>query len=179
MPMGQDEMADDLGSPIHPTEIDDSQLEVGYRADARHELVRFKQPPFEAEGGDGWIYCYYFPYVRDARRRAGQRRWPCKIGRTTDSVQQCVAGQFKQSGIFEGPEVGFHSRVEGVVAFETAMKRKLAHRKLGENGAGIEWFETNLAEVRRTFREVRWPGQVKFFRRLIAATLMAWRRLSN
>ncbi|MGE4036101.1 MAG: GIY-YIG nuclease family protein [Parvularculaceae bacterium] len=153
--------------------IDDQKLEVGYRATARRELVRIKYRPFEAEGGDGWIYCYYFPYVRDAQRRAGRRRWPCKVGRTTDSVEECVAGQFKQSGIFEGPEIGFHSRVDGVVAFEAAMKRKLAHRKLGEAGAGIEWFETNLGEVRRAFREVRWPGRLSVIRRLIVAASMA------
>ena len=164
----------DLGIPVDDgSGADDPPLEVGFRAAARPEIVRIMEPPFEAEGGDGWIYCYYFPYVRNAQRRAGQRRWPCKVGRTTDAVEQCVAGQFKQSGIFEGPEVGFYSRVESVVAFETAMKRKLAHRKLGEEGAGIEWFETNLKEVRRVFREVRWPGPINLPRRLVASINMA------
>lgn len=152
---------------------DDPPLETGYRAAARPALVRIKESPFQAEGGDGWIYCYYFPYVRKAQRRAGKRRWPCKVGRTTDSVEQCVASQFKQSGIFEGPEVGFHSRVVGVVDFETAMKRKLMHRKLGEAGAGIEWFETNIGEVKRAYREVRWSGLVNLPRRMIAALVMA------
>ena len=163
----------DLGMPADDLSgADDTPLEISYRAVARPALVRIKEPPFQAEGGDGWIYCYYFPYVRNAQRRAGQRRWPCKVGRTTDAIEQCVASQFKQSGIFEGPEVGFHSRVSGVVDFETAMKRKLTHRKLGEDGAGIEWFETNLKEVRRVFREVRWPGPMNFPRRLLAAISM-------
>ena len=92
-------------------------------------------------------------------------------GRSNEGAGQGV--HLKQSGIFEGPEVGFYSRVADVIAFERSMHEKLKTRGLRASGAGVEWFETNLVEVRRAFREVRWPGPVSLPRRLVAALGMA------
>jgi len=145
---------------------------TGFRTNAPTKVVHIPHRPFESKGGNGWIYCYYFPYVKLAQLRSGRRRWPCKVGLTTKGVEEYVASQFKQSGVFEGPEVGFYSRVSDVSNFENLMHGKLKVRKLRTPGAGNEWFETNIGEVRRAFREVRWPGPINLPRRVFLSLLM-------
>ena len=115
--------------------------------------------------GSGRVYCYYLPYVRVAKQYGGQRTWPCKIGRTgRDDVRDRVAEQFRTTGSFEAPEIGFCARSDNSPSLERDMHARIQvlldrkkRRKIGGDGLGTEWFETNLKEVRRAYREAMWP----------------------
>lgn len=123
-------------------------------------------PPLLVIGsGSGKVYCFYFPYIRQAREHAGYKVWPCKVGYTDkDDLNERIAQQIPhQTGLFEPPVA------EQVILTDDAKVERKIHAKLrartkaenrrtfGGDGSGAEWFETNLYEVRRAYREVTWP----------------------
>lgn len=142
------------------------ELASAFRSRPAPERIVRPSPLIECEDADGFIYCYYFPYVRSLAQKAGKKRWPCKIGRTQGDINECIAGQFSQSGIFEMPEVGLAAHVKDHKKFERALHTKFKARRLKTAGAGDEWFEVTLSEVHRAFREVRWPGTWNLPKRL-------------
>lgn len=109
--------------------------------------------------GRAWVYCYYFPYIRDAKEKNGQQTWPCKIGSTGEKdPRDRVVAQIQQTAVFELPVIGFLAKVEDSLMLERAIQADLDRCKIRNEGAGTEWFETNLKEVRRSYRQVRWPN---------------------
>lgn len=125
-------------------------------------------PLMTVGSGSGWVYCYYLPYVRAAKEMARQRTWPCKIGfTTTDDVRDRIAEQFKTTGTFEAPEIGFCARCDNPKELEGDMHERLdslmartRREMIGGKGFGVEWYETNLREVRRAYREAMWPRSI-------------------
>jgi len=67
-----------------------NEFDEGPRAsilpDARQEFMSesYVIKPYSAfgKGTDGWVYCYYFPYIRGLVEASKGSRWPCKIGCT-------------------------------------------------------------------------------------------------
>lgn len=147
-----------------------------YDAPLGRDLIRIEYSPHGR--GAGWVYCYYFPYVRDLRIRLGYKSWPCKIGKDDDGedARDRIREQFRSVGVFDAPSVGFLAKTTDPKSLEDSIHAWLdkRNRRINERGSGLgtEWFETNLLEVRRAYREYMWPGWRNLPWRLINAVLM-------
>ena len=157
------------GTPLEQTHHDDlveSPFPQGQTLTTAFSGTLIKEPLLTVGNGSGWVYCYYLPYVRAAKQHGGQRTWPCKIGYTNgDDVRDRVAQQFITTGSFEAPEIGFCARSDNPQVLEDDMHSYLKaflerkrRQRIGGGGFGTEWFETNLKEVRRAYREAMWPN---------------------
>lgn len=136
--------------------------------------------PLMTDGDEpgGWIYCYYFPYVRRAKQQTGSSIWPCKVGSTTKpDPRMRVAEQFEPTGVFEPPVIAFAARSADPDTLEKAIHDRLSHCNLKRTeGVGKEWFDTNPKRVRRAYRQVKWPDRWGYrMVKMITMEFRAWR----
>lgn len=130
----------------------------------------YVKKPYSAfgEGTDGWVYCYYFPYIRELVEANKGSKWPCKIGCTQrkDSdgnllgAEVRIAEQIYGTSTFEPPEIGFHAKSESAADVEAKIHVLLNPKKYENDygsGLGTEWFLVSLYDVRKAYREVMYP----------------------
>ena len=143
--------------------LDDSFAEIRGAKSAQSFLIRpeiIRIGSKEYGSGQGWVYCYYFPYVRRITEKTSRPIWPCKIGMSEqEDVRSRIAQQFVQTGIFEAPEIGFIARSANPRVLEFGIRNWFpeSRRLRGGEGLGTEWLEANIGEVRRAYREVLFP----------------------
>lgn len=142
--------------------------------------AKYVRKPYAAfgDGSDGWVYCYYFPYVRELVEATNGSKWPCKIGCTTQrgtdgkllGAETRIARQIHGTSTFEPPEIGFHAKSKDASKLEDDIHEQLDHKKYKNDygsGLGKEWFLVSLYEVRKAYREVLYPKWHHFFHRII------------
>ncbi len=95
--------------------------------------------------GTETVYCIYKSLSRYKAAISGEDRWPMKIGKTTRPVNSRLSELRTSSE--EAFVIGLEIATEGSQALEAALHNKLQYCRIETQGAGTEWFWSNLEEV--------------------------------
>jgi hypothetical protein len=97
--------------------------------------------------GPASVYLYYLPTYRTRAQERGEKRWPCKIGRTDQNPLQRVLSQ-AATALPEKPIVAVAFRTKYSAALETAFHSIFTLRGLAvQDAPGTEWFLTSPEEA--------------------------------
>lgn len=110
----------------------------------------------ELELGEGeqFVYCFYLPTYRDQAERAGESRWPIKIGSTTGPLAARLASF--STALPERPRMAVVIRTHDASLLEKALQTVLSYRgRWLSEAAGSEWYATNPDEIVHLYDLIR------------------------
>ncbi len=129
----------------------ESEIEV-YEIEKKIEKI-----DVDEEYGEGQcaVYVYYYNIYKELAKLKNETCFPCKIGRTDrEPLQRIMA----QSGTCypEKPHIALLFHCENSYNLEKAFHSILkARNKWLKNAPGIEWFNTNIKEIKEIYNFIR------------------------
>ena len=107
------------------------------------------------------VYVFYYPAYKELAKLKGQKRWPCKIGKTTGSVYERVIKH--GTHLPERPRIAFVLKITESNLWEQLLHLILKSRLQAiAEAPGREWFNTTpnriLRIMRGLFESLATPG---------------------
>ncbi len=102
--------------------------------------------------GDEFVYVYFSPSSKELAQFKNSDIWPCKIGRTSTSVQDRIYEQGIKTSFSEYPVVGLIIRTSDATTLEGLIHEALEACDCDiENAPGDEWFTTSPDRIEKWY----------------------------
>ena len=108
------------------------------------QLTKLNEHPKIGDGSEV-VYCLYKSMARYRAAVSGEQRWPLKVGKTIRSINNRLSELSTSSE--EVFVIGLEIATNESLALEAALHEKLRYCRIDTQGAGTEWFWSDLEEV--------------------------------
>ncbi len=144
------------GSEVERVSFKTYRLHVGIEKSSEDEDVDEDLVIEKTIGsGDESVYVYFNPNDKELASLKNEKRWDCKIGRTSGSVSGRIRDQGIKTSFSRNPVVGLRIKTDYSVALERIIHGIMDYSEIEQtDGPGVEWYVTSPDEIERIYSEV-------------------------